>query len=104
MSSKIVIVHYINTPSAESFLSAIKILERKLESEEILPYFIRTQGETRIECINPRLVTEEEYTEARNTLEKAHRISKEVFESFQTMAKTYPNDSELGREVRKISR
>lgn len=103
MSSKIVIVHYINTPTSEAFLSAVEILEKKLKSEEIIPYFIRTQGETRIECINPRLISEDEYTEARKVLEKAHRISKEVSDSFQKMAKTYPNDSELGTKVREIS-
>jgi hypothetical protein len=100
---KIVLVHYINCPNGV-FNDAMVILQKKLEDENVISYFIKTNGESRVECINPRLVSEEEYTSAKIALERAHKISKEVTDSFEKMAKTYPNDFELGRKIREISR
>jgi hypothetical protein len=100
---KMVLVYYINCPN-EVFGDTIAVLQKKLESENVISYFIKTSGESRIECINPRLVSEEEYTSAKIALERAHKISKEVTDSFEKIARTYPNDAELGREVRKMSR
>ena len=52
------------------------------ESENTLTYWIPiTEGDTRVECINPKLVGPEEYEEVRQEIEKAKSSLDKFLES-----------------------
>jgi len=99
---KIVLVHYINYPQ-DRFAKVISMLEAKLKNEDVIPYFIYTTGESRVECINPVLVSEDEFSKAKQVLERADKMCKEIAKTFENMAKAYPDDSELGEKVGDMS-
>lgn len=76
---KIILAHYINVGNsspqrvAETIQSLRKLLD--MEDNEIIHYLypVRDQ-ETRVECLNPRLVSEEEYQNAKKILERNQSI------------------------------
>lgn len=61
-----------------SDLELCKIFTQKLrnENKENVKYFIiqTLEGETRVECLNPKLVSEEEYLQARKIIEKCEKL------------------------------
>lgn len=42
----------------------------KRENDQILHYLVPIKSESRIECLNPKLVSEEDYAEAKAILER----------------------------------
>ena len=45
------------------------------EEDNIISYWIPVrEGETRVECINPKLVSEEDFTEAKRVLDRNQEI------------------------------
>jgi len=51
------------------------IIKRRIENEDIISFVVPAK-ETKVECLNPRLVTEEEYVKAKETLEKIEKLIK----------------------------
>lgn len=81
---KLIIVHYIDsrkmTPQdvAENIQKIIKNINL---NDEYLTYFIPVESETRIECINPKLVSEEDYKQAREILDRNQKIVDDIVKS-----------------------
>jgi len=75
---KIILVHYINIGDMNNDIS--KTMEQVIEKltpkeDDIISYFIPIRkGETRIECINPKLVSEEDFMEAKRVLDRNQEI------------------------------
>jgi len=74
---KIILIFYIdignlNKQRAEESLARISnMLSRDAENEPILTFIIPIKnGDSRVECINPKLVSEEEYENAKEVLER----------------------------------
>ena len=77
---KIILVHYINVGNIYTN-DVSKIMEDVMEKfspkeeDNIISYWIPVrEGETRVECINPKLVSEEDFTEAKQVLERNQEI------------------------------
>ncbi len=70
---KLILVHYVNAPKS----SCERYSEQLPEDDNISHYIIPiTDGESRIECLNPKLVSEEDYLEAKKVLENIRNIVK----------------------------
>lgn len=73
---KIILVFYISIEGmsltkAEDFLSKIVEKSKTNQEDNIISYYIPIKnGETRIECLNPKLISEEDYTNIKNILDK----------------------------------
>jgi hypothetical protein len=77
---KIILIHYINVSNIDSN-DVSKIMEEIInkfspkEEDNIISYWIPVrEGETRVECINPKLVSEEDFTEAKQVLDRNQKI------------------------------
>ena len=77
---KIILVHYINVGNivgndvSKLMEDVVKIFSPKGE-DNIISYWIPVrEGETRVECINPKLVSEEDFTEAKRVLDRNQEI------------------------------
>lgn len=80
---KIILIIYINVDGlsrarGEQVMS--EMVNAFGNTETILHYIIPVlQGETRIECVNPKLVSEEEYMDVRKLMEETQVQLKEFF-------------------------
>ena len=77
---KIILIHYINVSNIDGN-DVSKIMEEVInklslkEEDNIISYWIPVrEGETRVECINPKLVSEEDFTEAKRVLDRNQEI------------------------------
>lgn len=78
---KIILVHYIDIGNLDmsEVNSHLRRLQEQLSKQEgIISYVIPTRGETHIECINPKLVSEDEFKKAQEVLERNQRIVDEL--------------------------
>ena len=76
---KIILAHYINVgnKSPENVAYIMNEVKAVLDKEhaEIIHFVYPVVGqETRVECINPKLVSEEDYLQAKNVLKKNQSI------------------------------
>lgn len=74
---KLILVHYIDTGNLinteiPTFIEKV-IKETTPNKDEHLSYFIPIKGESRVECINPKLVGKDEYKIHLKRLEKAEK-------------------------------
>ncbi len=100
MQEKTILVYYINVGNMSSeevseFLQNIStgLIETEKENN-ILSYLVPIKDtETRIECINPRLLTEEEYLEAKNALKNCKRKMNEFVESLLESKNDFSSES-----------
>jgi hypothetical protein len=81
---KIILVHYINIGNIDG-KDVSKIMEdvvNKLspkEEDNIISYWIPVrEGESRVECINPKLVSQEDFTEAKQVLDRNQKIVDDI--------------------------
>jgi hypothetical protein len=80
---KIILVHYIYTGNLE-FNDVSKFMENIVEKysskeENIISYWIPiNDGETRVECINPKLVSEEDFKEAKMVLDRNQKVVNDI--------------------------
>ncbi len=69
---KIILVHYINVGnvSPQKVAEIMSELSKSLVGQDDVLHYIYpiTQGDTRVDCINPKLVTGEEYKYAKEVL------------------------------------
>ena len=77
---KIILIHYINVGNIDGN-NVSKMMENVVnkfspkEEDNIISYWIPVrEGETRVECINPKLVSEEDFTEAKRVLDRNQEI------------------------------
>jgi len=77
---KIILIHYINVGNIDGN-DVSKMMEEVInklslkEEDNIISYWIPVrEGETRVECINPKLVSEEDFTEAKRVLDRNQEI------------------------------
>ena len=83
--NKIILVYYINV-SGKSTMKAKQILadlsQNLIKSDDILNFiFPILSGETRVECINPKLVSGEEFENALDILTNNQKIVSDLLES-----------------------
>ena len=81
---KIILIHYINVGNidgnnvSEMMENVVKKFSPK-EEDNIISYWIPVrEGETRVECINPKLVSEEDFTEAKRVLDRNQEIVNDI--------------------------
>ena len=81
---KIILVHYINVGNIDGN-DVSKIMEDIVnkfspkEEDNIISYLIPVrEGETRVECINPKLVSEEDFTQAKLVLDRNQEIVNDI--------------------------
>jgi hypothetical protein len=77
---KIILIHYINVGNidgnnvSEMMENVVNKFSPK-EEDNIISYWIPVrEGETRVECINPKLVSQEDFTEAKRVLDRNQEI------------------------------
>ena len=77
---KIILIHYINVGNiddndvSEMMKKVVNKFSPK-EEDNIISYWIPVrEGETKVECINPKLVSEEDFTEAKRVLDRNQEI------------------------------
>ena len=77
---KIILIHYINVGNiddndvSEMMKNVVNKFSPK-EEDNIISYWIPVrEGETRVECINPKLVSQEDFTEAKRVLDRNQEI------------------------------
>ena len=83
---KIILVFYIDIRDLKyseirNYLNNVKDA-LKSDSDNEKQIFIPIHGESRIECLNPKMVSENDYKQAKEILEKNEKIVKELFEKF----------------------
>jgi len=81
---KIILIHYINVGNiddndvSEMMKNVVNKFSPK-EEDNIISYWIPVrEGETRVECINPKLVSEEDFTEAKRVLDRNQEIVNDI--------------------------
>lgn len=74
---KLILVHYIDTGNLinTEIPTFIEEVVKKISSDkdEHLSYFVPIKGESRVECINPKLIDKDEYKIHLKRLEKAEK-------------------------------
>ena len=63
----VILVFYLNT--SEHFPEQVEQM-RKSIPPEVATFFVPTNGETKIECINPKMITGEEYVHVKKVLDE----------------------------------
>jgi len=81
---KIILIHYINVGNidgndvSEMMGNVVNKFSPK-EEDNIISYWIPVrEGDTRVECINPKLVSEEDFTEAKRVLDRNQEIVNDI--------------------------
>jgi hypothetical protein len=81
---KIILIHYINVGNidgndvSEMMENIVNKFSPK-EEDNIISYWIPVrEGDTRVECINPKLVSEEDFTEAKRVLDRNQEIVNDI--------------------------
>jgi hypothetical protein len=87
--NKIILVHYIGSNlSSNEFHQAVDQIQQKLKAGGLRScycYFLPTKGESRVECINPKLVDEKAFEEARLALERHKEIIQKYTEELNSL-------------------
>jgi len=104
---QIILVHYINVGNismedVEPFIQKIAIKMRPKPEEQCHSYFVPIRnGDSRVECINPKLIGEDEFKKAKDTLDKAQegfiKVIDEVNKKRRVLPKVDP------KKVRKLN-
>lgn len=82
--NKIIIVNYISVGDMDpdDVMDRMNEIAEIVDQEEgIINYVIPTRGETRIECINPKIVSEEDFNQAKRVLDETQRRVNEFLNS-----------------------
>ena len=81
---KIILVVYVNTyklKDKNKIKKYLRKLSESLRNDYTIHYIIPTKSETHIECLNPQLVSKEEYKKTEEFLKKAEKSLNEFLES-----------------------
>ena len=80
--NKIILVHYINSSRFDQNL--LKELSNSIQEQlggEVLAYVLETNNESKVECINPKLISEEEYSEVIRIMDRSQELMANFFEN-----------------------
>lgn len=86
--NKIILVHYVWLGNAamdqvENKFNRLKNNFQHLEEDNIISYWIPIkEGDSRVECINPKLVSEEDFNQAKLALDKAQLKIDEIVKAW----------------------
>ncbi len=69
MNKIILVCYYKESISYEEIAIIRKEVDRSIKGEDILFYLVPTTDDVRIECINPKLVSEDDYKIVKEKLE-----------------------------------
>jgi hypothetical protein len=84
---KIILIHYINVGNMDGedvskYMEEIVKRCSPKEEDNIISYWIPVrEGESRVECINPKLVSQEDFTEAKRVLDRNQKIVNDIIKS-----------------------
>lgn len=84
---KLILVYYvaIDDMNSKDIDDYLRSLGEDFRNDEIIQYIIPIKhGESRIECLNPRLISEEDYKQAKELLERNQKIVDDLVKSFKT--------------------
>lgn len=79
----IILVHYLpaGNMSKKQLQESAQLIRKNLDRyDDIIFYIIPTEDEHRVECINPKLVNEEEYKKASLLLKKAEKYAQMIID------------------------
>lgn len=82
--NKLILIFYIGIGNMndDDIDEYMRSLNKSIPKEDdILYYIIPHKGETKIECLNPKLVTEDEYSKAKEVLDRNQKIVEEFIKS-----------------------
>ena len=84
---KIILIHYINIGNIDD-TDVQRLMEdvaNKLQpkpEDNIISYLIPIrEGETRVECVNPKLVSEEDFSQAKEVLDRNQKIVNDIIKN-----------------------
>ena len=87
MTDSIILVHYI--PKEEKWKERVDEIKTSLkdqwEAGKCFMYFIPTDSEMRVECINPKLVDAKAYEKANQSLQKTQKIIDKLAEKGKSL-------------------
>lgn len=89
MGNKIILVFYVNTKrmSLDETQAYLKEVADTVtfEEQDTLNYFIIPikDGESRVECLNPKLVSKEDYKEAKKVLDRAQKAFNKAMKEWE---------------------
>jgi hypothetical protein len=104
---QIILVHYIDVGNismedVEPHIQKIAIKMRPKPEEQCHSYFIPIRnGDTRVECINPKLIGEDEFKKAKDTLDKAQEEFTKVIDEVNKKRRVLPKVDP--KKVRKLN-
>lgn len=81
---KIILVYYVNVGHMDynDVSQHLKTISETFKDENMVQYFVPIkEGETRIDCLNPKLVTKEEYNNVKELLDKNQKLVNEFINS-----------------------
>ena len=83
----LILVYYVNMSKIHQedvgqYMQSISIRMKLPDSYDVLQYYVAiTEGDSRIECINPKVVSEEEYQNIGEILEEIEKQRQEFLEN-----------------------
>ena len=83
---KLILVHYVNVGNMSMSDWAVykqSMMDALPKDDGIINYIIPIRGETKVECLNPRLVSEEEYAKAAEVLKRNQKIVDDLVAKFR---------------------
>lgn len=104
---QIILVHYIDVGNismadVKPFIEKIAIMMRPKPEEQCYSYFVPIRnGDTRVECINPKLIGEDEFKKSKDTLDKAQEEFIKVIDEVNKKRRVLPKVDP--KKVRKLN-
>lgn len=83
---KIILIHYLNVGSMSMADCAVykeNYLKSLPKSEDVINYIVPIRGETKVECVNPRLMSDEEYAKATEAVKKCQDVVDNLVSKFK---------------------
>lgn len=97
---KLILVYYINLGNVSRPKSQLilEMISKNLTLEETHSIIIPIKdGDTKVECINPQLVSEEEYQSAKNVLERSQKALDDFLNSMNNKEESWTSVASCDR-------
>jgi len=78
---KIILVHYIdvgNMSNRDAKEYLVRYIDKMPKDNNIINYFIPTKGENKIDCLNPKLVSEDEFNHVKGILDRNQKFVDDI--------------------------
>ena len=83
---KIILIHYLNVGNmamADYAVYKDNYFKALPKSDDVINYIVPIRGETKVECVNPVLLTDDEYAKAKIVLERNQKVVEELVTKFK---------------------